>query len=467
MPFLCAFLPVVYLLHCLIPSVKVKNFFLIIVSLLFYAYGESVYVILMIVCAFLNYVMAGLIGMSGGTVRRLLLALTVIADLGMLSVYKYAGMIIATVDQVAGMKIPVPVFHLPVGISFFTFQAISYVADVYRKRAGTEKSFWKVLLYISFFPQLIAGPIIKYHDISARLDDRKVTLKDSCQGMRRFIIGLSKKVLISNTMGVAADYVFALRSGELGMLTAWIGAAAYTLQIYFDFSGYSDMAIGIGRMFGFRFAENFRYPYAAASIQDFWRRWHISLTDWFREYLYIPLGGNRKGRTRTWLNRLIVFFFTGLWHGADWTFVFWGLYHGVLSMFETLFPQKTEKGRWLRHIYVMAAVCIGFVLFRAESLGQAWVMYRAMFTGYGRNISAVAAAAAVCDRLFLFTLAAAVLCALPVKEWLEKAMGGKEDRQCGALVLSGFSYGAAFLLLPLCIMSLAGGTYNPFIYFRF
>ncbi len=468
-PFLFAFFPVVFLLHCLMPSVRAKNWFLIAASLLFYAYGEPVYVFLMIACAFLNYVIARLFEGRDGKVRKALLIAALAVNLGILGVFKYAGMLVETVNGLFGAGFSVPQIRLPIGISFFTFQALSYMIDVYRGKVAAEKRFSKVLLYISFFPQLIAGPIIKYIDVAQQIDSRQVRLDRAVTGLRRFIVGMSKKVLISNTMGAAADYVFGLSGGELGIAAAWLGAVSYMMQIYFDFSGYSDMAIGLGRMFGFDFQENFHYPYAAASMQDFWRRWHISLTSWFRDYLYIPLGGNRKGRTRTWINRLIVFFFTGLWHGANWTFVLWGLYHGAFLILETMAPKMTEKMGFLRRVYVLLAVCVGFVIFRADSVGQAFVMLRAMFTGFGGGELAAASAAAVCNGLFVFTLAAAVICAMPVREWLLALwqQKGAVRTENGTALWQGVSCTLSVFLLLLCMMSLAGGTYNPFIYFRF
>lgn len=467
MTFLCVFLPVVFLLYFLIPSTKLKNFFLIVVSLLFYAYGESVYVFLMIACALWNYGIAGFFPRCKPKAKRLLLALALVLDLGMLGIYKYAGMIVETFDQVTGLAVPVPQIALPIGISFFTFQAISYVADVYRGKVKAEKNFAKILLYISFFPQLIAGPIIQYSDIAEEIDHREVTVTKICEGLRRFIVGLSKKVLISNTMGAAADYVFGLEASLVSMPAAWLGAIAYMMQIYFDFSGYSDMAIGLGRIFGFHFLENFRYPYAASSIQDFWRKWHISLTNWFRDYLYIPLGGNRRGTVRTWLNRLFVFFCTGLWHGANWTFVLWGLFHGAFQSLETFFPKLTKKMGLFRHLYVLLVVCTGFVIFRADTIAQAGWMLGAMFTKFEWSTELAAATAVLYNKLFFFMLLVAAVSALPLKEWLHAWAVKKEAEGRSFILWRRLSYAGSIVLLVICMMSLAGGTYNPFIYFRF
>lgn len=459
--FLCAFFPLTVICYYLIPVTKIRNCFLIVVSLLFYAYGEGDHVLLMVVCAFANYVLARLVA-HFDRAKRLLLTVAVLMNVGLLGIFKYLGMLVVTVNNLMDLQLNVPEIRLPVGISFFIFQALSYVVDVYRKKVEADKSFLRILLYISFFPQLIAGPIIKYRDISAQIDNRDVQVDKICQGMRRFIVGLSKKVLLSDTMAVAVDHVFSLNNDELGMLAAWIGAAAYMFQIYFDFSGYSDMAIGMGKIFGFDFAENFRTPYAASSIQIFWRRWHISLTDWFREYLYIPLGGNRRGKVRTWVNRLIVFFCTGLWHGADWTYVLWGLYHGAFLTFETVFPKLLNRLKVMKHVYVLIVVCVGFVIFRSDTMEQAVMMLSAMFTGFEWNIQIEAATRKICDNLFLCMFVLSAVCAMPVRQWID-TLGKRWDLK----FIGSISYIASVGLLLLCIMSLAGGTYHPFIYFRF
>lgn len=442
--FLCVFLPVVIVLYNLIKNHKAKNALLIIASLLFYAFGEPIYVLLMVFCSFFNYLMARNIEKckTDGENENLkskskgFLIFTVMVDIGILCVFKYLG-----------------VFALPIGISFFTFQSVSYVVDVYEDRVKADDSFFNILLYISFFPQLIAGPIVKYHDIDIEIKNRSVDISDMADGIKRFIFGLSKKVLIANTMAEAADYVYGLSNSQLCALTVWVGAICYMLQIYFDFSGYSDMAIGLGRMFGFHFKENFDYPYVAGSIQEFWRRWHISLTNWFREYVYIPLGGNRKGQTRTWINRLIVFFLTGLWHGANVTFVLWGLYHGLFLMLETVFPKFAKKLGKLSHIYVLIVVCVGFVLFRADNVSQAGFMIATMFTGFSMNAEKLVMFKGTFNILLLFMSVLAIVIATGVFK-------PKDDD-------SKWIYAWTGVLLLLCMMSLAGNTYNPFIYFRF
>ena len=461
--FLCIFLPVVLALYYLLPTLRIRNVLLIIVSLLFYAYGEPVYVLLMIASIIINYIFGRLLGTENKKKRQWILAIAVIINIGLLVVFKYLDMMVQTINQLSGNEIPLAGLALPIGISFFTFQALSYVIDVYRREVEPQKNLWNVMLYISFFPQLIAGPIVKYHDIQEQIDNRNTDVKEIAEGLRRFIIGLSKKVLISNTMAVTADALFAAGAGELNILSAWIAAIAYMLQIYFDFSGYSDMAIGLGHMFGFRFLENFRYPYISANIQEFWRRWHISLSTWFKEYLYIPLGGNRKGKARTCLNKMIVFFSTGLWHGANWTFVFWGLWHGVFLLFEQVCPVK-KLPKVLAHIYALLVVCVGFVMFRADTFGQGMFMIGTMFSGWEFSSVQMAVVWEQLTPIFLVTLVVAVFGSAPLIPKTAEACLAKENLKKPAVY---FSYIASFVLLILCMLSLSSGTYNPFIYFRF
>ncbi len=461
--FLCIFLPVVLALYYLLPTLRIRNVLLIIVSLLFYAYGEPVYVLLMIASIIINYIFGRLLGTENKKKRQWILAIAVVINIGLLVVFKYLDMMVHTVNQLCGSEIPLVGLALPIGISFFTFQALSYVIDVYRREVEPQKNLWNVMLYISFFPQLIAGPIVKYHDIQEQIDNRNTDVKEIAEGLRRFIIGLSKKVLISNTMAVTADALFAAGAGELNILSAWIAAIAYMLQIYFDFSGYSDMAIGLGHMFGFRFLENFRYPYISSNIQEFWRRWHISLSTWFKEYLYIPLGGNRKGKARTCLNKMIVFFSTGLWHGANWTFVFWGLWHGVFLLFEQVCPVK-KLPKVLAHIYALLVVCVGFVMFRADTFGQGMFMIGTMFSGWEFSSVQMAVVWEQLTPIFLVTLVVAVFGSAPLILKAAEACLARENLKKPAVY---FSYIASFVLLILCMLSLSSGTYNPFIYFRF
>lgn len=461
--FLCIFLPVVLALYYLFPTLRVRNILLIAVSLLFYAYGEPVYVLLMIASIVINYIFGRLLGRENRKKRKAMLAIAVIINIGLLAVFKYLDMMVQTINQLSGSEIPLVGLALPIGISFFTFQALSYVIDVYRREVEPQKNLWNVMLYISFFPQLIAGPIVKYHDIQEQIDNRNTDVREIAEGLRRFIIGLSKKVLISNTMAVTADALFAAGTGELNILSAWIAAISYMLQIYFDFSGYSDMAIGLGHMFGFHFLENFRYPYISSNIQEFWRRWHISLSTWFKEYLYIPLGGNRKGKARTCLNKMIVFFSTGLWHGANWTFVLWGLWHGGFLLLEQVCPvEKLPKA--LAHIYALLVVCVGFVMFRADTFGQGMFMIETMFSGWEFSAAQMAVVWEQLTPIFLVTLVMAVFGSAPLIPKAAEACLTRENLRKPAVY---FSYMASFILLILCMLSLSSGTYNPFIYFRF
>lgn len=392
MVFLCVFLPAAFCLHLLLPGMRAKNFLLVVASLVFYAYGEPIYVILLVASSAGNYILARLTG-ECPKIRKLTMTLAVVINLGLLVIFKYSGFLVDTFNSVTGAGIPVPQVRMPIGISFFTFQALSYVIDVYRGDASVQKNFGKVLLYISFFPQLIAGPIVKYHDVEAEINNRKQTPEEIGKGIRRFIAGLSKKVLIANTMGLVADNLFGAAATGITGPGAWLGAVSYMLQIYFDFSGYSDMALGLGMMFGFHFHENFDYPYISASIREFWRRWHMSLSGWFKEYLYIPLGGNRRGKFRTVVNKMIVFVCTGIWHGASFNFLFWGIYHGFFLMLEEYIPFIGKKGGKLKsffqHVYALLVVCVGFVFFRADTMKQGCFWIREMFTDFGWKASAM------------------------------------------------------------------------------
>lgn len=460
--FLCVFFPAVFLLYYLLPSMPAKNTLLIISSLLFYAYGEPVYVLLMAGSASLNYLYGLWIGRAGK--KKPVLALAVGTNFLILGIFKYADMLIDTCNRLTGAQFPLIRVSLPIGISFFTFQALSYLIDVYRGQVKAQKNYVHMLLYISFFPQLIAGPIVKYHDIERQISNRTFDLEETAEGFRRFIVGLSKKVLLSNTAALAADAVFAAELAQVGALAAWIGAVSYLFQIYFDFSGYSDMAIGLGRMFGFTFQENFNYPYISCSVQEFWRRWHISLSTWFKEYLYIPLGGNRKGRARTYVNKLFVFFCTGLWHGADWTFVIWGLYHGLFLLLEGILPVK-RLPRALGHVYTMLVVCAGFVIFRADTLSQGAALIGKMFTGLPAGRDTMGFALQQINPLLVLVLVICLFASCPLKS-LRSRLPGRWEKIL-ARVGNPSAYVCSIALLVLCMLSLSGGTYNPFIYFRF
>lgn len=452
--FLCAFLPVILLLYWLIPNHICRNGLLIIASLLFYAYGEPVYVILMLESIVVNWLL-GITVARGGTTRKIALFLAVVFNIGLLVVFKYLDWIILQLNGGFNLNLPVVGLPLPVGISFFTFQALSYVIDVARDDAKPAKNLFDVMLYISFFPQLIAGPIVKYHDIAKEIRNRTISVSEIAVGFRRFVWGLGKKVLIANSMAIAADGIFAQDPNGLFAPAAWLGAVAYMMQIYFDFSGYSDMAIGLGQMFGFHFKENFMDPYASSDIQDFWRRWHVSLTSWFRQYLYIPLGGNRKGAARTMFNKLVVFMATGLWHGANITFLIWGLYHGLLMMIHQANAPRFRLPKFLGHILTLILVCVGFVVFRADTLSQGLIIIAKMFTAWNFSQAALLQAAAWCTPEFVIALAAAILLCIPSTFWMK------------FIPDASWSYAISFCLLVLCMLRLAGGSYNPFIYFRF
>lgn len=460
--FLCFFLPVILLLYYLIPNNNFKNSILIIASLFFYAYGEPVYIILLITSVIMNYVFGILLSKKKS---KLILTISVLLNIGLLVVFKYLGLIISTINGILpGDYLPVVSIALPIGISFYTFQALSYVIDVYRGDVKAQTNFFKLLLYISFFPQLIAGPIVKYHDISEQITNRIHSSQKVKEGIYRFTTGLTKKILISNEVAKVTDSLYALSNSQFDVLSAWLAAFTYLMQIYFDFSGYSDMAIGLGKMFGFDFLENFNYPYMAKNIQDFWRRWHISLSTWFKEYLYIPLGGNRKGTLRTYINKYIVFAATGIWHGANWTFLVWGLYHGTLLVLEGLFARFKLKDRFkflnkisfLSFIPTIIIVMVGFVIFRADTLLQGLSVIKAMI-GFGASIN-IANSIMYLTPYYIFIYVLAAFFATNVSRKLFMKIQGKNE--VIKMILS-------FAGLILCFMSLASDSYNPFIYFRF
>jgi alginate O-acetyltransferase complex protein AlgI len=464
--FLFIFLPAVYLLHLVMPyKFKLKNLLLLVASLLFYAWGEPVYVFLMCFSILANYLFVLWMDSRGKPRgRKFVLALSIVLNLLLLGFFKYANFFVGNVNALLGTAIAMTQIPLPIGISFYTFHAISYAMDVYRGRTKAQKNPVNVALYISFFPQLVAGPIIRYHDIHEQLEKRQMTVEKTASGVRRFILGLSKKLLVANVLGALADQAFALPPGSLNIALAWLGAIAYALQIYFDFSGYSDMAIGLGRMFGFEIMENFNFPYISRSIKEFWKRWHISLTNWFREYLYFPLGGNRKGLARTCVNMTIVFFCTAFWHGAAWTFLAWGLTHGFFMILETLGVIKPEKFRykWMGSLYMLVIVITTFVIFRSDSFAQAWGYMGAMFTGFDFGAQRMSTLLEMLSPVTVITLAAAIAGSMPVIKTIRQRMTGR-----AAPVIETAGFVASFVLLALCVLALSSSSYNPFIYFRF
>ena len=469
--FLCLFLPMVLGGYYLLPKREAKNLWLIAVSLLFYAFSGLWYVLLLLFSVFCNY-LAGLF-VSG---RKGVLYVAVAVNLGVLGVFNYLTFLVRTVDQLPGVAIVVPSIVLPVGISFFTFQGLSYVIDVYRNERLKSTRFRDVLLYIALFPQLVAGPIVRYEDVADEIKGRRHTLEQLANGLRRFIIGLSKKLLIADVCGSVVTLIYSAERSVLDSRTAWLAAVCYLIQIYFDFSGYSDMAIGLGLCFGFHFKENFNYPYISSSIQEFWRRWHISLSTWFREYLYIPLGGNRKGKAKTYRNKLIVFFCTGLWHGANWTFIIWGLWHGFFIVTEDAAKKLFGLGKHgknrrnpvetvLKHLYTLLVVLIGFVIFRADNMGQAFSMIGAMFSGICASAQTGLLLAQCLTPLTMFALLLGLVGSTPVLPLVCR----KAEQQTGSVYvcLRVLSYAGALALLLVDILHLSAASYVPFIYFQF
>ncbi|MEY8337358.1 MBOAT family protein [Lachnospiraceae bacterium 62-35] len=435
-----------------------KNLLLLFVSILFYTFGEPKYVVLLVLSAAINYGGGLAIFRTEEKWKKAALWLTVAANLLLLGYFKYYHFLADTVNSLTGGEsFPIKNIVLPVGISFYTFQAMSYVIDLYRGNCHVQKNFLRLLLYITFFPQLIAGPIVRYRDIEEQIGSRKESLDKWEEGLVRFISGLGKKVILANTFAQAADRVFSLSYGDLGTVIAWFGVLLYGLQIYYDFSGYSDMAIGLGKLFGFDFLENFCLPYVSGSIQEFWRRWHISLSTWFKEYLYIPLGGNRKGQLRTCVNLLLVFLATGIWHGAGWNFVIWGLLHGVFLVLERgPWGRVLEKNpiKFLNHVYCLLVVGIGWVFFRCETMGEAWKYLSAMFSWHPEGTYGFFELFSR-ECLFLFVVGIPFAGLLPKKA------------QIGVSKIIGYRGIFLPLVLFVSVVLLAAGSYNPFIYFRF
>lgn len=442
-----------------IPFVKnrtYRNVVLLLASLFFYAWGEPVFVALMVVSIFVNWLIG--LQMDHSEKKKSWLVLSVVWNLALMFVFKYLTFVLSNMELLLHRDIVDLTIPLPLGISFFTFQILSYIFDLYYGKTKVQKKWYKFALYVSMFPQLVAGPIVRYDQIAYEIDHRQENLEDFSQGMTRFVYGLGKKVLLSNYMGVLADNMFYLSGeGSLSVGAAWIGAIGYTLQIYYDFSGYSDMAIGLGRMMGFHFLENFNYPYVSRSITEFWRRWHMSLSSWFKDYVYIPLGGSREGAAKTYRNTFLVWLLTGIWHGANWTFIVWGLGYFVLLCIERL-GGWTKGIRYIGHIYTMAAVILLWVVFRADSLTLA-VRYIGQMFGTGGALWDEAAASAFSGSI-LVLLTAAVL-STPV--WKQLA-----DRlHLSELTRKNVAAAAAVPLFLLCIAKCMSSSYNPFIYFNF
>ena len=454
--FLYFYFPIVLVAYYLTPR-KWRNVTLFLVSLFFYGWGEPVYVLLMVATIALNYICGAIVHnrKAAGKSAKTALVVGVVLNLLILGFFKYFNFFVESLQAVlpflAGLE--VPQISLPIGISFYVFQSMSYIIDVYRDDAPVQKNAIAFGTYVTLFPQLIAGPIVRYADVAKQLNERRENVADFASGVRLFIVGLSKKVLLANQMGAFWETL----QTQTGTLAAWVGIAAYALQLYFDFSGYSDMAIGLGRMLGFEFLINFNYPYISKSITEFWRRWHMSLSTWFREYVYIPLGGNRKGMSRQILNLLIVWGLTGFWHGASWNFLLWGLFYGLVLILEKLFLLKwlDKTPNFLRHIYAMFIVLLGWTLFYFEDMGALGGFFGRLFRFTGTSM-------ATCNQIlgYLPLLAVTVLAATPLgKRLYDKA---SDKPWCGYAALAGSA-----VLMLLCVASLVSQSYNPFIYFRF
>lgn len=467
--FIYIFLPCVFFIYYVILHDRImRNIFLFVASILFYAYGEPWFVLVMLASILVNYVFGLLTDYyrSNKTIIRIIILLMLICNFSILYIFKYLIFTLNIINNIFILNIPLPHITLPIGISFFTFQAVSYVLDVYRGHGEAQKNPLNVGLYIAFFPQLIAGPIVRYEDIALQIKERKENLSDAGKGIGRFIVGLAKKVLLANSFSVIADKAFELNPDNMSIMMAWLGAIAYTLQIYFDFSGYSDMAIGLGKCFGFNFLENFNFPYAAKTVTEFWRKWHISLSTWFRDYVYFPMGGSRVNKkSRLVFNLFLVWFLTGVWHGANFTFIIWGLYYFIIIVIEkfTNFENRLVRSKlsFIKNIYLLVIVIIGWVIFRSPDIGYALNYIKTMF---GVNLTlATDAQALYYARENLVYFIAGIIFSVPAAGGLAKL-----KLRLKPAGIEGLAYVLVLLLLFIVSTSyLVKGTYNPFIYFNF
>lgn len=462
--FLLIALPLLIIVYYILPQ-RFRNICLLFASLGFYAWSGAKYLLIMFASILVNYLFAILISeCKKPAFRTLAMTAGVVADLLILGYFKYYMFLVENINSIFDAGIGVRNIVLPIGISFYTFQGMSYIIDVKRGTTGVQKNILKLALYISLFPQLIAGPIVRYTAIRDEIDSRSVDAASMENGIFRFVIGLSKKVLIANTIGEYAAACFSAGEARLSIVTAWLGAIAFTLQIYYDFSGYSDMAIGIGRIFGFHFPENFNYPYISSSITEFWRRWHMTLSSWFRDYVYIPLGGNRKGLARQIVNILIVWMLTGFWHGASYNFILWGLYYGILLMIEKIVSTKFDVRLpgWIKHVVTLVLIVIGWVIFQADDLSHAAYYLRAMFDVHtNRRLFLIQFRRFIDEQgvvLFSAILGSTPLVSSVAKKVMSKMRGG---------VAVAVKTGVFLALLFLCVMRIVVSSYNPFIYFRF
>lgn len=458
--FLFVFLPVVLFFYWIVRP-QLRNAVLLLSSIFFYAWGEPRYVLVMLATILINYF--GALAVDKYRTKKIYaVSVTIVCDLLFLFYFKYFDFFISNINEAFHSNFGLLNILMPIGISFYTFQSISYVVDVYRDEVPVQKNLYKLALYISLFPQLVAGPIVKYHDVAEQIENRQVDYEAIVSGIKRFIVGLSKKVLIANTMGAIADNIFSQSVDELSVAVSWLGAVTYSLQIFFDFSGYSDMAIGLGLMFGFKFKENFNYPYISKSITEFWRRWHISLSTWFKEYVYIPLGGNRISQKRTYINIAIVFLLTGFWHGANWTFMLWGVWHGLFNIIEKATGIFKDSGvRWkegVKHVYALLVVLFGWVLFRADNITYAWAYIRNMIGFYDSSSYLMFNSYVTVFDLFILVLA--IVFSTPIaSNFLNISSENFWKNK--------FQNVSLIILFVISVSFLVASTYNPFIYFRF
>jgi len=468
--FLFLFLPLFLTVYFTCKGIKTRNILLLGFSLFFYAWGEPVYIFIMLISIMCDYtfgicISRNIDGNKRNIAKRYMIA-SIAVNLFILGFFKYYDFFVENLSLIPALSFLQPLgLSLPIGISFYTFQTMSYTIDLYKGKTKVQKNITAFGAYVAAFPQLVAGPVVRYHSIAEELMRRKETIGDFTAGMKRFIAGLAKKVLIANNMAVVCDNILEFSAADYGVLGAWIAMIAYTMQIYFDFSGYSDMAIGIGRMMGFKYPENFNYPYIATSITDFWRRWHITMSSFFRDYVYIPLGGNRVSNNRWLFNMLVVWAITGLWHGADWTFILWGMYFGLILTIEKFFIGKyLAKLPGIKNIYSLFFIIIGWVIFRADSVAHAGEILRAMFGGYGAGGADMPLAMVLqqseAGTIFFIALAAAIIASMPASRIIKEKL---RRYKYGALAMDI----CILLVFGVCAMELVIGSYNPFIYFDF
>lgn len=461
--FIYIFLPLNLLLYFVTKNKAWRNAVLIAFSLFFYAWGEPVWITLLLFSALIDYCHGIIIeGHRGQWQAKAAVALSLILNLGLLGLFKYSGFLVENINALLHLSLPVPAFALPIGISFYTFQTISYTVDVYRGEVRAQKSFAKFLMYVSSYHQLVAGPIVRYSDVMKEIEDRHTTMADFSEGITKFCIGLAKKVMVANVAGQMVSRYLDGDMGQLSVMGAWFGVVMFSIQLYYDFSGYSDMAIGLGRIFGFHYPMNFNYPYISKSVTEFWRRWHMTLGGFFRDYVYIPLGGNRKHQ---WRNIAIVWFLTGLWHGASWNFIFWGLYYGVLLVIEKLFLLKVLKKlpAVFNHGYTLLAVIVGWAIFYVSDLNRLGQLLSTMFGLHSAPLTDLQLTITIQNNMF-WLLVAIVFC-IPITQWIKKKIQASSEQRQALCYSCAAVMNVAILLL--CTALLVGQSYNPFLYFRF